>query len=228
MITGDDTLGINNLKKYLQTHFQTKDLGSLKYFLGIEVNKSKKGIYLSQRKYVLDMLSEAGMLGCRSNDSPMDVNLKLLPDQGELLEDVGRYRRLVGKLNYLTVTRPDISFAVSVVSQFLSAPMTTHLEAILRILRYLKKAPGRGLLYSDQRHTRIAGFSDADWAGCPFDRRSTTGYCVFLGGNLVSWKSKKQTVVSRSSAESEYRAMANVTLEMVWIRDLLTEIGLPP
>jgi len=95
-------------------------------------------------------------------------------------------------------------------------------------LRYLKKAPGRGLLYSDQRHTRIAGFSDADWAGCPFDRRSTTGYCVFLGGNLVSWKSKKQTVVSRSSAESEYRAMANVTLEMVWIRDLLTEIGLPP
>jgi len=228
VITGDDTIGIVSLKKHLHERFQTKDLGSLKYFLGIEVAKSKKGVHLSQRKYVLDMLSEAGMLGCRSIDSPMDVNVKLLPDQGELLEDVGRYRRLVGKLNYLTITRPDITFAVSVVSQFLSAPRTGHMDAVLRILRYLKKTPGKGLLYSDQGHARVAGFSDADWAGCPIDRRSTTGYCVFFGGNLVSWKSKKQSVVSRSSAESEYRAMANVTLEMIWIKDLLTEVGLSP
>jgi len=103
VITGDDTKGIDSLKK----HFQTKDLGSLKYFSGIEVAKSKKGILLSQRKYTLDLLSEAGMLGCRSIDSPMDVNRKLRPDQWELLEDAKRYKRLVGKLNYLPVTRLD-------------------------------------------------------------------------------------------------------------------------
>ncbi|XP_020245333.1 uncharacterized protein LOC109823458 [Asparagus officinalis] len=138
-----------------------------------------KGILLSQRKYVLDMLSEAGMLGYRSSDSPMDVNSKLLSDQGKLLKDVGQYKRLVGKLNYLTVTRPDITFTVSVVSQFFSAPRTTHLNAVMRILRYLKNAPGRGILYSDQGHTKIAGFFDAYWVGCSFDRRFTTRYCLY-------------------------------------------------
>jgi hypothetical protein len=199
---GDDTHGIDSRKEYLKKHFQAKDIGSLKYFLGIEVARSKKGIFLSKRKYVLDMLSEAGMLEYMSIDSSMDANTKLLPDQGELLEYAGRYKRLVEKLNYLTVTRSDITFAESVASHFLQSPRTTHLEAVMSILRYLKKTPGRGLLYSDQGHTRVAGFSDTDWAGCYFDKRSTIGHCGFLRGNLVSWKNKKLSVVSRSSAES--------------------------
>ena len=161
---------------------------------------------------------------------------KLLPEDGSPMKDPEKYRRLVGKLNYLTVTRPDISFAVSVLSQFMATPYTGHWDAALRVLRYLKTAPGLGILYSDQGHCRVgafteegdgrvSGFSDADWAGCPFSRRSTTGYCVFVGGNLVSWKSKKQHTVSRSSAESEYRAMADVTSEMIWVRRLLKELG---
>ena len=147
------------------------DQGSwtLRYFLGIESARSKKGIILSQREYILDLLSKAGILRCRSIDFSIDMTKKLLPDQGKLLEDVGRYRRLVRKLNYLTVTRPGISFAVSVVSQFLSTSITTHLETTLRILRYLKKVPGRRFLCSIHRHTR-----DADWVGCPFDKRSIT------------------------------------------------------
>ncbi|XP_071921533.1 uncharacterized mitochondrial protein AtMg00810-like [Coffea arabica] len=225
VITGDDVVGIQKLKSNLQANFQTKDLGHLQYFLGIEVARSKYGVYLCQRKYVLDMLSEVGMLGCRPVDTPMDPNVKLAGDLGALLDDPKQYRRLVGKLNYLTVTRPDISFAVSVVSQFLDTPRTSHWDAVIRILRYLKSAPGKGLLYQNHGHTDIEGYSDADWAGSASDRRSTTGYCMFVGGNLVSWKSKKQTVVSRSSAESEYRAMAHTVCELVWVKSMLLELG---
>ena len=135
--------------------------------------RSKKDILLSQRKYILDLLSETEVLKCRSIDSAMDVNMKLLVGQGKLFKDVGRYRRLVKKLNYMTVTRPDIIFAVSVVSQFLSALRTTHLEVVMKILWYLKKASWRRLLYSDHRHSRVAGFS-MQTGQCPFDRRSTT------------------------------------------------------
>ena len=112
------------------------------------------------------------------------------------------------------------------VSQFLESPHTTHLEAVYRILKYLKGAPGRGLLYKDHGHLRVQGFTDADWAGSPSDRRSTTGYCVFVGENLVSWKSKKQTVVALSNAESEYRAMSRTSCELLWIKHLLQELGI--
>ncbi|GAV84738.1 LOW QUALITY PROTEIN: hypothetical protein CFOL_v3_28180, partial [Cephalotus follicularis] len=189
----------------------------------IEVSYSEVGIALCQRKYTLDILSDASLSDCKPSDSPMDPLVKLDNEKGELLHDPEKYRCLVGKLNYLTITRPDISFAVSVVSQYMSAPRTTH-QAVLHIVRYLK-----GHLhiagYSDPDCLEVTGYSDGDWAGCPVDCRSTSGYCVFLGGNLVSWKSKKQSVVSRSSAEVEYRAMANVTGELQWIHMLLAEIG---
>ncbi|KAI5430700.1 hypothetical protein KIW84_035060 [Lathyrus oleraceus] len=116
--------------------------------------------------------------------------VKLLPNQGEPLSDSGRYKRLVGKLNYLTVTRPDISFAVNMVSQFLNSPCQEHMDAVIRILRYIKCALGKGLVYENKGHTQIVGYSDADWAGSPIDRRSTSGYYVLVGGNLISWKKK--------------------------------------
>ncbi|RVW32397.1 Retrovirus-related Pol polyprotein from transposon TNT 1-94 [Vitis vinifera] len=138
VITGSDQDGIQKLKQHLFTHFQTKDLGKLKYFLGIEIAQSSSGVVLSQRKYALDILEETGMLDCKPVDTPMDPNVKLVPGQGEPLGDPGRYRRLVGKLNYLTITRPDISFPVSVVSQFLQSPCDSHWDAVIRILRYIK------------------------------------------------------------------------------------------
>jgi len=150
VITGNDEQGIHQLKQHLSTQIQTKDFGKLRYFLGIEVAQSKDGLVISQRKYVMDILEETGLLKAKPVDTPMDPNVKLLPNQGEPLSDSGRYRRLVGKLNYLTVTRPDISFAVSVVSQFLNSPCQEHMDAVIRILKYIKGAPGKGLIYEDR------------------------------------------------------------------------------
>ena len=163
------------------------------------------------------------MLDFKLADTSMDPNVKLVPGQGESLGDLGRYRRLVGKLNYLTITRPDIFFLVSVVSQFLQSPCDSHWDAVIRILRYIKSTPGQGVLYENRGHTQVIGFTDADWAGSPTDRRSTLGYCVFISGNLISWKSKKH-VVARSSAEAEYRAMTLTTCELIWLRHLLQEL----
>ncbi|RVW98238.1 Retrovirus-related Pol polyprotein from transposon RE2 [Vitis vinifera] len=204
VITGSDQDGIQKLKQHLFTHFQTKDLGKLKYFLGIEIAQSSSGVVLSQRKYALDILEETGMLDCKPIDTPMDPNVKLVPGQGEPLGDPGRYRRLV--------------------VQFLQSPCDSHWDAVIRILRYIKSTPGQGVLYENRGHTQVVGYTDADWAGSPTDRHSTSGYCVFIGGNLISWKSKKQDVVARSSAEAEYRAMALATCELIWLRHLLQEL----
>ena len=136
------------------------------------------------------------------------------------------YHRLVGKLNYQMVTCLDIAYPVNIVSQFMSSPRTTRWATLEQILCYLKAAPGRCIWYRNHDHTHIECFSDADWTGSKIDRRSTTGYCVFIGENLVSWKSKKQNVVSLSSAGSEYRAMAQSTCELICIQQLLNEIGL--
>ena len=129
------------------------------------------------------------MLDCKPIDTPMEPNVKLIPRQGEPLRDPGRYRRLVGKLNYLTITCPDISFPVSVVSQFLQSPCDSHWDAVICILRYIKSTPSQGVLYENRGHTQVDGYTDADWASSPTDRRFTSGYCVFIGGNLISWKS---------------------------------------
>jgi transposase InsO family protein len=228
IITGNDKEGIKDLEEKLFKEFEMKSLGGLKYFLGIEVTRNREGIYLSQRKYILDLLSETGMLDCKPVDTPMIPNVKLEAYADHTPTNIDRYQRLVGKLIYLAHTRPDIAYAVSVVSQFMHSPKEEHSEAVLRILRYLKGTPGKGIVFRKNSHLNVCAYSDADWAGCPIDRRSTTGYFTFVGGNLVTWKSKKQNVVSRSSAESEFRGMANATCELLWLRKLLTELGFEP
>lgn len=227
VITGDDFSEINNLKESLAAEFEIKDLGSLKYFLGMEVARSKKGIVVSQQKYILDLLKETGMMGCRPAETPIDPNRKLGgEDKGDPV-DTARYQRLVGRLIYLSHTRPDIAFAVSLVSQFMHSPHEEHLEAVYRILRYLKSAPGRGLFFKKTGQQGIEVFTDADWAGSITDRKSTSGYCTFVWGNLVTWRSKKQNVVARSSAEAEYRAMAQGVCEIIWLKRILEELQLP-
>ncbi|XP_049936458.1 retrovirus-related Pol polyprotein from transposon RE1 isoform X4 [Nymphaea colorata] len=225
---GDDKEEIARLKGLLSTEFDLKDLGKLKYFLGIEIARSGTTLVLSQRKYTLDLLNETGKLGCRPASTPIDAGHKLGSKDGELLceEAKGRYQRLVGKLIYLTLTRPDITFAVNVMSQFMHAPTDMHLKAVDRILCYLKKNPGKRLLYVQQRSLEVEGYSDANWAGCVDTRRSTSGYCVYLGGNLVVWRSNRQDVCSRSSAEAEYRAVATGVSELLWLKILLTDIGI--
>jgi hypothetical protein len=165
------------------------------------------------------------MLGCKATDNPIEVNVKLGEDSESPLVDKGRYQRLVGRLIYLSHTRSDIAYAVSVISQFMHSPRESHMEAVYRILRYLKSSPGKGLLFSRHGHLKIEAYTDADWAGSIMDRRSTSGYCTFVGGNLVTWRSKKQSVVARSSAEAEFRAMAHGVCEILWLKILLKELG---
>lgn len=152
---------------------------------------SVNGIILSQRKYTLDLLKDSGVLGSKPISTPMDPNQKLTIDQGDLLDDPSRYRKLVGKFNYLTITRLDISFAVSVVSQFLKKPRMPHRIAIQLILRYLQGPPGCGLLYKDHGHLCTEAYINANWVGSPSNRRSTTSYCTSHGGNLNMEKYKK-------------------------------------
>jgi hypothetical protein len=225
LITGNDLVNIAATKQFLHKHFHIKDLGDLKYFLGIEVSTSKNGIFISQRKYALEVIEDAGLSGAAPINTPMERGLKL-SDKSTLLKDTNRYRRLVGRLIYLTVSRPDITYAVHVLSRFMQQPRKLHMEAALRVVRYLKGAPGRGLFFSSKSDLKLRAYCDSDWAGCPLTRRSTTGYCVFLGPSLISWRSKRQKTVSLSSAEAEYRAMTGACCELTWLRCLLKDLGI--
>jgi hypothetical protein len=225
VITGNDDDGIAFLKRMLANSFEVKDLGFLHYFLGIEVAYGSQGIYLSQRKYILDLLTETGMVNCKPSPTPIEQNHRMLADSGDPV-DKHQYQRLVGRLIYLSHTRPDIAYAVSIVSRYMHDPRSSHWDSALRILRYLKSCPGKGILFSNNGHLKVEGYTDADWAGCLDDRKSTSGYCVFVGGNLVSWRSKKQSVVARSTAEAEFRSMASGLCELMWLRILLFELRL--
>jgi len=224
ILTGDDLDELKRLKNVLANDFEIKDLGTLKYFLGMEFARSKKGIFVSQRKYVLDLLKETGLLGCKAAETPIEPNLKLQSAKPEDVKNREQFQRLVGRLIYLSHTRPDIAFAVSMVSQFMHSPGPEHFEAVYRILRYLKGSPGKGLLFEKHGHLQIEVYTDADWAGSITDRRSTSGYCTFVGGNLVTWRSKKQNVVARSSAEAEFRSVAHGICEVLWIKRILDEL----
>ena len=162
LLTGNDLQEIVHIKAFLLKHFCIKDLGDLKYFLGIEFSRSRKGIFMSQRKYALDILQNAGLTGARPKKFPMEQNLKLTPTDGALLNDATKYRRLIGRLIYLTVTRPNIMYSVRVLSQFMQEPRKPHWDAAMRILRYVKGTPGQGLLLSSTNNLSLKAFCDSD------------------------------------------------------------------
>ncbi|GJX12396.1 ribonuclease H-like domain-containing protein [Tanacetum coccineum] len=189
----------------LHKEFAMTDLGSLNYFLGISVTRDSSRIFLSQKKYVVEILERAHMVNCNPSRPPVATESKLGID-GDPVFDATPYRSLAGSIQYLTFTRPDISYSVRQVCLHMHDPREPYFSALKRILRYVR---------------------DADWAGCHTTRRSTFCYCVFLGNNLLSWSSKRPSTLSRSSAEAKYRGVANAVTETCWLRNLLRELHTP-
>jgi len=172
-----------------------------------------------------------GLIACKPTSFPLATNLKLSTDSGEPLTNPESYRQLIGKLLYLNIIRPDMSYAIQHLSQFLSCPREPHMQAAIHLLKYLKGIVNTGLLYPIKSHFNVQANTDANWGRCVYSRKSITGYCIFLGKSLVSWKTKKQKTTSKSSAESKYCVMSDTTAELMWIagilRDLQVSVSLP-
>ncbi|XP_070047032.1 uncharacterized mitochondrial protein AtMg00810-like [Nicotiana tomentosiformis] len=216
-----------------QKRFKLKDLGELRYFLGIEVLRSKAGVILNQRKYVLELIFDMGLSGAKPAITPIETNLKLTTVEYDkaagiigdmMLQDTTLYQILIGKLMYVTIIRPDISYVIQTLSQSMQQPKRSHWKAVLRVVRYLKNAPGQGVWLKTGVVTKLSCWCDSDWASCPNTRRSVIGYVIKFGYSLISWISKKQYIVSRSSAEAEYRGMALAVAEVTWLLGLFKEL----
>ncbi|KAI5648573.1 hypothetical protein M9H77_34578 [Catharanthus roseus] len=168
-----------------------------------------------------------GLLGAKPASTPVEPNHQLAKASGSLFDNPDRYRRLIGKLIYLTLTRPELAYAVHTLAQFMHTPRHAHWDAAIRVVRYLKGSPGRGIFLSSNSSLLLTAYCDSDWATCPITRRSLTGYFISLGGSPISWKTKKQHTVSRSSAEAEYRSMAMTLCELKWLSILLRDLHVP-
>ena len=215
LVTGSSPTQIDELITQLHSSFAMRDLGQISYFLGIEVIFDGASIHLSQTRYIADLLTKTEMLDCKPAKTPGVIGKTLSQYDGEPFDDQTKYRSLVGALQYVTLTRPDIAFAVNKACQFMHNPTTAHWLSAKRILRYLRGTMQQGLRLNPSSHLQIQTYADADYASTPDDRRSSSGYCLFLGDNLVSWSATKQKVVSRSSAESKYRGLAIAATEIV-------------
>jgi hypothetical protein len=191
ILTGSSLDAIDELIHNLSRDFPMKDLGELNFFLGISVARVHEGLHLSQSRYIYDLLARTKMSNVKPITSPMAATTSLSQFPGSTFSDVTLYRSTVGALQYLSLTRPDIAFAVNKVFQFMHAPHDLHWSAVKRILRYLKSTIDHGLQIKNCSSHQLFAYSNADWAGCPDDCKSTSGYCAFLGSNLLSWNSKK-------------------------------------
>uniref|UniRef100_A0A2N9F0Q4 Reverse transcriptase Ty1/copia-type domain-containing protein n=1 Tax=Fagus sylvatica TaxID=28930 RepID=A0A2N9F0Q4_FAGSY len=226
IITCSNKSEIDKLLCLLESDFAVKDLGKLNYFLGVEVIPNAHGILLSQQRYIINLLKRTNMHEAKPVSSPMASTTSLTAHEGESFPDVTLFRSTVGALQYLSLTRPDIAFAVNKLSQFMHKPTVLHWQSAKRLLRYLKQTLTFGLQIYRTSCNTLQAFSDADWAGSRDDRRSTGSFCIFLGNNLISWSCRKQATVARSSTEAEYKALANAAAELKWLQSLFGELGL--
>ena len=231
LICGDAERKIEELKLELDKKFTIKDLGEAKYFLGLEIIRTGSGIFLNQRKYVLDLLTDGGLLASKPKKIPFPKGGILIDETSHVLTDPQEYRSMIGRLLYLGFTRPDITYSVQQLSQFMQEPREVHMRHALYVLKYLKQNPSMGLFFPSQSDLKLTAYSDADWGTCSITRKSLTGFCIYMGSCPISWKTKKQTTVSRSSAEAEYRALASTVCELQWIsyllKDLKIDVQLP-
>uniref|UniRef100_A0A2N9FEJ6 Reverse transcriptase Ty1/copia-type domain-containing protein n=1 Tax=Fagus sylvatica TaxID=28930 RepID=A0A2N9FEJ6_FAGSY len=226
IITCSNPTEIDALLILLQSDFAVKDLGKLNYFLGVEVIPNAHGAFLSQQRYILDLLKHTKMIDAKPVSSPMASTTNLTAHEGEAFLDVTLFRSTVGTLQYLSLTRLDIAFPVNKLSRFMHKPTVIHWQFAKRLLWYLKQTLHFGLQIYRSSCNTLQAFSDADWVGSRDDRRSTGSFCIFLGNNLISWSCRKQATVARSSTEAEYKTLANAAAELKWLQSLFGELGL--
>ncbi|XP_016178398.1 uncharacterized protein LOC107620791 [Arachis ipaensis] len=203
-------------------------MGELHYFLEIQVTRiDDSGLLMTQSKYVKDLLVKAGMNGCKYCSTPLSLSLNIQAIGGAELDNPHLYRLVVKNLQYLTVTRLDLTFSVNKLAQFMQALLESHWKLVKRILCYVSGAATYGHKLSKDPSMKITTYCNPDWACDPSDRKSIGGFCVYVGRNLVSWHSKKQGVVARSSTKAEYRALADLVAELIWIKGLIEELKWP-
>ncbi|PKA47383.1 Retrovirus-related Pol polyprotein from transposon TNT 1-94 [Apostasia shenzhenica] len=225
LVTGDDEGLIQNFKDQMKSKYEMSDMGQLRYFLGLEVHQSSKGIFISQKNYIQNVLKRFRMNECKAIDTPLSTSDKLKKEDGAPEANSEIYRSLIGSLLYVTISRPDLMFAASLLSRYMHQPSKKHFSTAKRVLRYLKGTIDHGLFYRSEGDCQLWGFCDSDWAGCVDDSKSTSGYIFFLNGAICSWMSKKQSVVAQSSAEAEYIAMAKATSQLMWLKRILADLG---
>ncbi|GJV05793.1 putative ribonuclease H-like domain-containing protein [Tanacetum coccineum] len=209
----------------MKSRFQMSSMGELTFFLGLQVKQNKEGIFISQDKYVAEILKKFDLVSVKTAITPMETKVALTKDEEAVDVDVHLYRSMIGSLMYLTASRPDIMFAVCACSRFQVTPKTSHLNAVKRIFKYLKGKPNLGLWYPRESPFDLEAFSDSDYGGSNLDRKSTTGGCQFLGQRLISWQCKKQTIVATSTTEAEYVAAANCCGQVLWVQNQLLDYG---
>ncbi|GJR55431.1 putative ribonuclease H-like domain-containing protein, partial [Tanacetum coccineum] len=209
----------------MKGRFQMSSMGELIFFLGLQVKQKTDGLFISQDKYVAEMLKKFDLASVKTAITPMETKMALTKDEEADDVDVHLYRSMIGSLMYLTASRPDIMFAVCACSRFQVTPKTSHLNAVKRIFKYLKGKPNLGLWYPRESPFDLEAYSDSDYAGANLDRKSITGGCQFLGRRLISWQCKKQTIVATSTIEAEYVAAASCCGQVLWIQNQMLDYG---
>ncbi|CAL9000091.1 unnamed protein product, partial [Prunus brigantina] len=217
---------VHEFTKLMESEFEMSMVGELTYFLGLQVNQSDDGIFICQSKYAKDLVKKFGLDTSKKARTPMCSKVKICADLDGDSVDQKSYRSMIGSLLYLTASRPDIAFNVGICARFQANPKESHHKAVKRIIKYVNSTTDFGLWYSKQDNTALLGYCDSDYAGCVDDRKSTSGGCFFVGQNLVSWLSKKQTSVALSSTESEYIAAGNCCTQLIWMKQMLRDYGI--
>ena len=216
----------NNFSKAMQDEFEMSMMGELKFFLGLQIHQSEKGIFIHQEKYALEIVKKFGLQNCKKMETPMAHSSKLDKDEDGKEVDQKLYRSMIGSLLYLTASRPDILYSVCLCARFQSSPRESHLSALKRIIKYVGTYPNLGLWYSKESTFVLKGYSDADLAGCKVDRKSTSETCQLMGDMLISWFSKKQSTVALSTAEAEYVSLGSCCAQILWLKQQLRDYGI--
>ena len=209
--------------KCMQAEFEMSLMGELKFFLGIQINQTPEGTYIHQSKYIRDLLKKFDLSECKPSKIPMHPTCILEREEVSKSVEQKVYRGMIGSLLYLTASRPDILFSVCICARFQSDPRESHLTAVKRIFKYLKGTTNLGLFYRKSSDYSLVGYCDADFAGDRVERKSTSGSCQFLGENLISWSSKRQSTIALSTAEAEYIAAAGCSTQMLWMKSQLED-----